>query len=61
VIGGRGCANADTEVDLPFGADIEVDAWKDLLLLLVKRVRVAQVAVVGVVLNGPVDLFAALL
>jgi len=55
VIGGRSCADADAEVDLPLWADVEVDAWKNLLLLLVHCVGVAEVAVVGVVLDGPVD------
>jgi len=57
VIGGCGCAHTDAEVDLPPGTDIEIDAGKYLLLLLVERVGVAQVAVVGVVLDGAVDLF----
>ena len=56
VIGGGGRANAHAEVDLPVGADVEVDGREELLLLIVKAGNVGDAAVVGVVFEAAGDL-----
>src|SRR5579863_3134150 len=37
VIGGSGCADADSKVELPLWPQIEIDGRNELLLLIVKR------------------------
>lgn len=56
VVGGGGGAEAYAEVDLPFWREVEVSDDEDLLLLVVERVKAAEAAVVGVVLEAGVDL-----
>ncbi len=52
VVGGCGWSDADAEVDLPFGRDVQVDGREDLLLLVVEAGDVGDAAVVGVVFNA---------
>src|ERR1022692_2198516 len=42
VIGGSGRANADAEVELPFGREIDIDRGKELLLLVFERVEAGE-------------------
>ncbi len=51
VVGGGGGADAYAEVEFPIGRDVEVDGGEELLLLVVEAGDVADVAVVGVVLE----------
>ena len=56
VIGAGGWAYAYSDVDFPFGRDIEVGDYEDLLLLVMERIERAQAAVVRVVFDTATDL-----
>src|SRR5581483_11688852 len=52
VVGAAGGADADTEVELPLRAEVEVDGGHDLVLLLAQRVEVADGSQPAVVLQA---------
>src|SRR6185437_11348682 len=56
VIGRRTGSNADAEVDLPLGGDVQVGYREDLLLLIVQAGGRAEPAIVGVVFDARVHL-----
>ena len=58
VIGAGGRAYARSDVDFPFGRDIEVGHYEDLLLLVMERIECSQAAVVCVVFDTATDLGA---
>jgi len=41
VVGGARCADADSEIELPFRPEIDVDGGKKLLLLIAQRIETA--------------------
>jgi hypothetical protein len=54
---GAGCrAYTHSDVDFPFGRDIEVGHYEDLLLLVMERIECTQAAVVCVVFDAAADL-----
>src|SRR5471030_1098445 len=55
VVGCGGWADADADVDLPLGRDIEVSDGEDLLLLIVQGIKGAEAAVVRIVLEAAAD------
>ena len=57
VVGGCCGTEADAEVDLPPGRDVEVGDDEELLLLVVEGVEAADASVVGVVFEASVDFF----
>src|SRR5215471_7122449 len=42
VIGGTGCADPDSEIELPLGGEVDVDGREELLLLFSQGVEPAQ-------------------
>src|SRR5665213_3615176 len=56
VVRSRRRAEADAEVDLPFGRDVQVGDGEDLLLLVMQAGGRGKAAVVGVVLEAGVHL-----
>src|SRR4029077_9480154 len=57
VIGGARRSDADSEVELPLRAEVDVDAGEELLLLIAQSVESAQRAVSGIVLEPSCNLF----
>lgn len=60
VVGGGGGTPAGADVDLPLGGDEEIDDGEELLLLVMQRDEVAELAVVGVVLETDVVVLVGL-
>src|SRR5215472_6802046 len=56
VIRGPRRADSNSEVDLPFGRDIEIDRRKELLLLIAHRIKPCNRSVGSVVLQAACNL-----
>ena len=61
MICGSGGANAYSDVDLPLGRNVQVRHRKDLLLLIVQRIKGTQPPVVRVVFDTTTDLAAEII
>lgn len=56
---GRRCnSDAYADIDLPFGRNVQVGGRKELLLLLAKRIKLGEGAVIGVILDSAAYLLA---
>src|SRR5215831_12090814 len=57
VVSAPGHADADTEIELPFGRYVQIDRGEDLMSLLARRIETAERAETAVVLQSGIHFF----